>query len=58
MVVGLAEVVVVTAVTPPDPEPVEVSDDPESDVWPEEPELLLPPPHADNDAARTRPATA
>jgi hypothetical protein len=56
MVVGLAEVLAVV-VTPP--EPPDEPDDPESVDWSEaEPPLLLPPPHAVNDPAMSRPARA
>jgi hypothetical protein len=56
MVVGLGEEVVTA--TPPEPEPPDPPEEPESDDWPEELELLLPPPHAVSDAARRTPASA
>jgi hypothetical protein len=56
MVVGLAEVVVTAA--PPEPEPAELSEDPESEDPREELEPPLPPPHAVSDAARRTPASA
>ena len=56
MVVGLDDVVVTAA--PPEPEPAELSEDPESEDPREELEPPLPPPHAVSDAARRTPASA